>query len=430
MPRATASIRQPHQPGYQNNAAVVGGGTLVYGGQAWRFLPEDFRMASTYGVPAGSSLTDWPISYDDLGALVRARGVGDRRLGRQRQRRPALAPRARLSDAAGAAAVPSGRVLARGAEALGIATLTPPLLINTEPRAGRGACIQCGSCVGFPCPSDGKNGTQNTMLPRALATGACDLVTRAMVERITTDGNGRVTGVSVLVEDAGGGLTRHSAARAGGDPLPPAPSRPRGFCSRRAPPPNPTASATGTTRSDATCRGTSSSRLFGLFEDEVANDLGPGVTIATTAWNHDNPGVIGGGMVAERLHPAAGHLLEAGAAAGHAPLGRRGEGLHAPELSAADPALVPDARDSRARTAASPSIRTLRDRFGLPVARLSGTQHPETLRTGRFLCEKAAAWLTASGAARVWGTRSRRPRCRPVSTRPARRGWEPIRRGR
>ena len=62
----TASIRQPHQPGYQNNAAVVGGGTLVYGGQAWRFLPEDFRMASTYGVPPGSSLTDWPISYEDL----------------------------------------------------------------------------------------------------------------------------------------------------------------------------------------------------------------------------------------------------------------------------------------------------------------------------------------------------------------------------
>ena len=23
-------------------------------------------MAGTYGVPAGSSLTDWPISYEDL----------------------------------------------------------------------------------------------------------------------------------------------------------------------------------------------------------------------------------------------------------------------------------------------------------------------------------------------------------------------------
>ena len=56
----------PYQPGYHANAALVGGGTVVYGGQAWRFLPKDFRMASTYGVPKGSSLVDWPIAYEDL----------------------------------------------------------------------------------------------------------------------------------------------------------------------------------------------------------------------------------------------------------------------------------------------------------------------------------------------------------------------------
>src|SRR5439155_17006796 len=51
---------------WQNNAMTVGGGTRVYGAQAWRFCPEDFRMATTYGVPAGSSLADWPISFADL----------------------------------------------------------------------------------------------------------------------------------------------------------------------------------------------------------------------------------------------------------------------------------------------------------------------------------------------------------------------------
>ncbi len=57
---------EPFEPGYHNNAAVVGGGTAVYGAQAWRFAPDDFRMASRYGVPAGSSLADWPIGYDEL----------------------------------------------------------------------------------------------------------------------------------------------------------------------------------------------------------------------------------------------------------------------------------------------------------------------------------------------------------------------------
>jgi hypothetical protein len=35
---------------------TVGGGTRVYGAQAWRFTPEDFAMATTYGLPDGSGL--------------------------------------------------------------------------------------------------------------------------------------------------------------------------------------------------------------------------------------------------------------------------------------------------------------------------------------------------------------------------------------
>lgn len=64
---------EPHTVAYGSNAACVGSGTLVYGGQAWRFHPDDFRMASRYGVPEGSSLADWPITYGDLeGWYVRA----------------------------------------------------------------------------------------------------------------------------------------------------------------------------------------------------------------------------------------------------------------------------------------------------------------------------------------------------------------------
>ena len=59
-------VLRPHDDDYQNNAAAVGGGTRVFGAQAWRFLPLDFAMASTYGVPVGSSLADWPISYQEL----------------------------------------------------------------------------------------------------------------------------------------------------------------------------------------------------------------------------------------------------------------------------------------------------------------------------------------------------------------------------
>ena len=56
----------PSEGPYQNNAACVGGGTFSYGAQAWRYMPQDFKMRSLYGAPEGSSLEDWPITYDDL----------------------------------------------------------------------------------------------------------------------------------------------------------------------------------------------------------------------------------------------------------------------------------------------------------------------------------------------------------------------------
>src|SRR5512135_3519990 len=56
----------PTDGAYNNNAACVGGGTVSYGAQAWRFMEQDFRMRSIYGTVEGSTLEDWPISYDEL----------------------------------------------------------------------------------------------------------------------------------------------------------------------------------------------------------------------------------------------------------------------------------------------------------------------------------------------------------------------------
>jgi choline dehydrogenase-like flavoprotein len=45
---------------------TLGGGTRLWQGMAWRFLPEDFAMASTYGIPDDSALVDWPFGYEEL----------------------------------------------------------------------------------------------------------------------------------------------------------------------------------------------------------------------------------------------------------------------------------------------------------------------------------------------------------------------------
>ena len=57
-PQGVEHVARPTDRLYHSNAAGPGSGTAIYGGQAWRFHPDDFRMASRYGVPAGSSLAD------------------------------------------------------------------------------------------------------------------------------------------------------------------------------------------------------------------------------------------------------------------------------------------------------------------------------------------------------------------------------------
>ena len=52
---------------------AVRGSTLHYWAQSWRLSPWDFqarsKAAARYGpgaIPAGSTLEDWPITYDEL----------------------------------------------------------------------------------------------------------------------------------------------------------------------------------------------------------------------------------------------------------------------------------------------------------------------------------------------------------------------------
>ncbi len=392
-------ILAPNEAGYQNNAAVVGGGTFVYGGLAWRFLPEDFRMASKYGVPQGSSLVDWPFPYEDLAPWydkaeweigVSGDGRGSIQHG-PRSRDYPMPP------------VPTGRTAGRlqqGADAIGMNTFTPPILINTVPRDGRGACIQCGSCVGFPCPSNGKNGTQNTVLPRALATGALELITGVMVEQVDTNDAGKVTGITWL-RDGDGGITRHSAT-----------ARIVVLCagavesarlllnSKSANHPH----GLGNARDQVgrNLQGHYYPTAFGLFDETVYDDRGPGVTIATCDYNHDNDGIVGGGMLADDFIMLPVIFWKTALPPGMRRWGKAAKDFmrdgYRRVIQVKGP--VHEIPNPEARVQVDPRVK---DRFGLPVARLSGTAHPETVRTAAYMLDRARDWLTAAGAQRVWG---------------------------
>src|SRR5262245_21432114 len=278
-----ARLVRPNDSAYQNNAAVVGGGTRVYGGMAWRFLPQDFRMASLYGVPAGSSLADWPISYDDLAPdyeraewEVGVAGDGEAAARHWPRQKGYPLPPLRVS--------PQGALLRAGAARLGWDAFAVPALINTASYGGRGACIQCQYCIGVPCPVDAKNGTHNTLIPRALATGRCELVTGAMAARIETGSSGRVTGVSYF--DSTGTL-QHASAEvvicAGGA------IETARLLLNSASERNPRGLGNAHDQVGRHLQGHYYPAALGLMPEPVYDGLGPGMSTVTVRFNHGNP---------------------------------------------------------------------------------------------------------------------------------------------
>jgi choline dehydrogenase-like flavoprotein len=388
--RGKAHVIRPFDGGYHNNAAIVGGGTRVYGAQAWRFHPLDFRMASTYGVPAGSSLADWPISFEELVPFYeraeRELGVaGDAALMRH------LPPYAHDYPMPPTKLNAQGRTARAGAASLGWHTLPPPLAINTVPYQGRPACIHCQHCVGFACPTDAKNGTHNTLIPRALLTGRCDLVTGVMVERIVTE-NGKAVGVAYFdTED-----TRHTVRAeviviAGG-----AIETARLLLN----------SGLGNDHVGRNLQGHFYPGAFGLLPFDIWDGIGPGVTTATADFNHHNEAedgvIIGGGMLADDFIPLPATFWK-----GYTPpnLPRWGEAAkiwmrdnHHRTLKLMGP--VQDIPSPEARVQIASEVR---DRYGIPVAKLSGTTHPETVRTSEYMWKRAMEWVRACGATEIWG---------------------------
>ncbi|GAA3564101.1 GMC family oxidoreductase [Microlunatus spumicola] len=385
----------PGDPAWGSNAMTAGGGTRVYGAQAWRFSPEDFTMASRYGVPDGSALADWPFGYDELEPYyVRAEweiGVsGDEHDGRHAGPRSRPFPMKPL---------PAGRArdrLEAGARNLGLGTLAVPLLINSTPYLDRPACSQCAMCVGFACPVDAKNGSQNTVLARALATGRTSVLVDTTVERLTVDGTGRVTGVAVVgVRD---GVVWRREVRADEVVLSAGAVETARLLLNSRTEREPAGIGNNADQVGRHLQGHAYGGSLGIFSDELEELIGPGPSIATADFRHGNDGIVGGGIIANEFVPTPSntylYLSGAGVIPRHGPGTKRGmRDLSRRMVRLMGPVQEMTSADSRVRV-----DDRVRDRFGNPVARLGGGLHPEDYRARDFLTARTVDWMTAAGA--------------------------------
>lgn len=384
----------PDEGGYSANAGCVGGGSVSYGAMAWRYMPQDFRLKSIYGAVKDSTLEDWPITYDDLEPFYE-KAEYEFGVSGDASANPFAGPRRKPFPMPAFPYSKEGRRIAEATKRMGLHPFPIPMLRNSVPYNGRPACIHMRSCVGFACPVNAKAGSQNTVIPMALATGNCQVRTGCVAAEIVLTDLGLARGVRYF--DSEGRAQEQPADLV-----------------------VVSASATETARLLLN----SKSKLFpngagnnhdwvgrnlqshayisacGILEEEIYEEAGPGATVALCDYNHGNPGLVGGGLLANEFidlpylfcfnrPPDAPRWGKA-----HKDFQRR---YFKRLLRIKGP--VQEMPNFSARVTVDPAVK---DAWGIPVCRLSGSRHPYDLEVGEYLSQKAEAIVKEMGATRTW----------------------------
>src|ERR1700746_2087047 len=171
----------------------VGGASVHFTANFWRFHEIDFAERSKVGAIAGANLVDWPITYADLEPYytkveweIGVSGLAGAS--------PFDPPRSKPYPMPPLPVKSSGVIFERAAQKLGWHPYPAPMAILSQPRPGRSACVQCGFCLGFACEVGAKSSSLASVIPLAEQTGRCEIRPNSYVHRIETDSNGRAIG--------------------------------------------------------------------------------------------------------------------------------------------------------------------------------------------------------------------------------------------
>jgi choline dehydrogenase-like flavoprotein len=173
----------------------IGGGTVHFTGNYWRFHESDFYERSKWGELPGTGLADWPISYAELEPYY-TKAEWELGISGLAGASPFDPPRSKPYPLPPMPIKSSGVLLERGARKLGWHPYPAPMAILSQPYRGRAACAHCGFCEYFGCEWGAKSSTLATLIPAAEKTGRCEIRPNSYVRKISTDGRGRVDGVS------------------------------------------------------------------------------------------------------------------------------------------------------------------------------------------------------------------------------------------
>jgi len=187
---------------------MVGGGTVHWQGWLPRFTPNDFRLHTIVGDLPGTTIVDWPISYDELEPFytkvewafgVSGHGGANRFVGPRSKDYPCPPmPQSRYAEK-----------FHKGCNALGHNSFPTPMAALSQPYNGRPATAVSAFAQQHGDPTGTRSSALNVWVPDALATGLYDLRPDCYVREITVDDQGCAK--SAIYEDAQGTLYEQEA---------------------------------------------------------------------------------------------------------------------------------------------------------------------------------------------------------------------------
>ncbi len=389
-----AHIVYPNENGYGRTDAAVGGGTVAYGCMSWRFVEKDFKMKTLYGVPAGTTLEDWAITYDDLEPYY-TRAEWEIGISGQAGANPFEAPRSKPYPLPPLPYDRPARIFLRGAERLGLHPFPLPLAILSQPYDGRPGCIHCTYCERFQCEVNAKSSMHATLIPKALRTSLCQLRAQCMVKEVVTDARGRARGVVYFGPD--GKLCEQPAdlvivsCSATESPRLLLNSKSKLFPAGLA------------NRTDQVGRHvmhhSGGATILGFFEEEIFEAAGPGFTVGLADYVHANGVVLGGGVIttlSEPRQPLA-FARECGGCLGSRPWGRAAKDFIRRYFRRCLPLYSPG-QGLPAENNRVDLDPTVRDAWGIPVLRVTHRTHPMDVRSSLLLRNRMIELLRAAGA--------------------------------
>jgi len=188
---------------------MVGGGTVHWQGWLPRFTEDDFRLRSIAGEVPGTTLADWPISYDQLepyyDKVEWAFGVSGQASANKYESwrsRGYPCPPMPMSRYA--------QKLHEGCSALGWNSFPTPQAALSRPFDGRPATVISAFAQQHGDPTGTRSSALNVFVPDAVATGRYNLRPDSYVRELVVDERGRVRGA--VYEDADGVVREQRAS--------------------------------------------------------------------------------------------------------------------------------------------------------------------------------------------------------------------------